>query len=133
MCVRKSSTAICTNHQTVIFALCFNWDKKELIHIDYYEEWTRKNLISKEAFCNRMSLFYIRTLPCILFVQSSSKGSTNKKQFPWWTCGQEFIFQTIHSNTNVHHHHHLNTHHPYPLRVATCFLIVLNIETKEQN
>ena len=37
MCVLNTSPAICTNHQTVIFALPYNWDKKELPYVDYYE------------------------------------------------------------------------------------------------
>jgi len=130
--VLNYSAAIWTKHQTVIFALPFNWDKKEmtwrrLLRSKYTGKCDPLRIVLKQ-----MSLFYIRTVTCIQFVQPSSKKLYQIKAIPWWICEQEFILHPKLSNTNFHHHNHYQHNTPnIPLRVTKYLYIIPNITAKQ--
>ena len=118
MSVLYSSTAICTKHQTVIFALSFNWHKQEWLDVDYYEQKARKMWSVKN-----------RAETKVIVVQPSSKKQCQIKAnslIDMWT--RTYIA----SKTQSHKRPSPPPPHtpPFLLRVAKYLYTVSNITAK---
>ena len=119
MSVLYSSTAIWTKHQTVIFALSFNWHKKELLDVDYYEQKARKMWFVKNR-AEKKSLLSSPRERAVTNKSNYFEGYVNKNLY----CIQNSVTQTYTTTTST------STPPKLPFAISEKLCIISNIKAK---